>query len=130
MLAVSADRVLRGQATYKTLLMWVYAIAPPVAGLMGNLMFNPLIGDLYKFANLMGWDFDHKLDTQAGRNPAIIAAFAQRPYSSKEAGVTSVTCRLQPTGEGVRIEAQIAMPSAGGEEVAIFEPGDPAIRRA
>ncbi|MFA3917208.1 protein-disulfide reductase DsbD domain-containing protein [Ruegeria sp. 2012CJ15-1] len=72
-------------------------------------------------------DFDHKLDAGAGRHPAIIAAFAQRPYSSKEAGVTSVACRLQPTGQGVRIEARIAMPSAGGTEVAIFEPGDPAI---
>lgn len=43
--------------------MWAYAIAPPVAGLMGNLMFNPLIGDLYKFLNAIGWDFNHKLDS-------------------------------------------------------------------
>ncbi|MEX0348816.1 MAG: protein-disulfide reductase DsbD domain-containing protein [Paracoccaceae bacterium] len=73
------------------------------------------------------FDFDQKLDANAERNPAIAAAFAQRPYSSKEAGVTSVSCRLMPTGQGVRIKAQIAMPSAGGTEVAVFEPGDPSI---
>lgn len=62
LLAVKANEVLRGARTYKTTLMWAYAIAPPVAGLMGNLMFHPIIGDLYKFLNAIGWDFDHKLD--------------------------------------------------------------------
>ncbi|MFK8075666.1 MAG: ABC transporter permease subunit [Granulosicoccus sp.] len=62
LLAVKANEVIRGASTYKTTLMWAYAIAPPVAGLMGNLMFNPLIGDLYKFFNAIGWDFNHKLD--------------------------------------------------------------------
>ena len=45
LLAVKANEVLQGASTYKTMLMWAYAIAPPVAGLMGNLMFNPIIGD-------------------------------------------------------------------------------------
>ncbi|MFK5978055.1 MAG: ABC transporter permease subunit [Rhizobiaceae bacterium] len=62
LLAVKANEVIRGARTYKTTLMWAYAIAPPVAGLMGNLMFNPLIGDLYKFLNAIGWEFNHKLD--------------------------------------------------------------------
>ncbi len=63
LLAVKANEVIQGARAYKTTLMWAYAIAPPVAGLMGNLMFNPLIGDAYKFLNLLGWDFDHKLDS-------------------------------------------------------------------
>jgi len=63
LLAVKANEVIRGASTYKTTLMWAYAIAPPVAGLMGNLMFHPLIGDLYKFFNFIGWDFNHKLDS-------------------------------------------------------------------
>ncbi|AEI93497.1 MULTISPECIES: ABC transporter permease subunit [Roseobacter] len=62
LLAVKANEVIHGASTYKTMLMWAYAIAPPVAGLMGNLMFNPLIGDLYNFMNFIGFDFDHKLD--------------------------------------------------------------------
>ena len=61
LLAVKANEVIRGASTYKTMLMWAYAIAPPVAGLMGNLMFNPLIGDLYSLMNAIGFDFDHKL---------------------------------------------------------------------
>lgn len=62
LLAVKANEVIHGASTYKTLLMWAYAIAPPVAGLMGNLMFNPIIGDAYSFMNAIGLDFDHKLD--------------------------------------------------------------------
>ncbi|MEL6598561.1 MAG: ABC transporter permease subunit [Pseudomonadota bacterium] len=55
LLAVSADNVLRGQATYKTLLMWVYAIAPPVAGLMGVMLFDQHVGPLPEIAALFGW---------------------------------------------------------------------------
>ncbi len=62
LLAVRANEVLRGARSYKTMLMWAYAVAPPVAGLMGNLMFNPLIGDLYKGLNWAGWDFNHNID--------------------------------------------------------------------
>lgn len=78
LLAVKANEVLHGAATYKTLLMWAYAIAPPVAGLMGNLMFNPLIGDLYAFMNAIGFDFDHKLDpVDAGFVVVLISVWKQ-----------------------------------------------------
>lgn len=78
LLAVKANEVIRGASTYKTTLMWAYAIAPPVAGLMGNLMFNPLIGDLYGFLNAIGWDFDHKLDSfDAGFVVVLIAVWKQ-----------------------------------------------------
>ncbi len=78
LLAVKANEVIRGARTYKTTLMWAYAIAPPVAGLMGNLMFNPLIGDLYKFFNAIGWDFDHKLDAfDAGFVVVLISVWKQ-----------------------------------------------------
>lgn len=78
LLAVKANEVLHGASTYKTLLMWAYAIAPPVAGLMGNLMFNPLIGDLYGFMNAVGFDFDHKLDPiDAGFVVVLISVWKQ-----------------------------------------------------
>lgn len=69
--------------------------------------------------------FDHGLDAGAERHPAIAAAMAQRPYSASEAGVTSATCRISPTSDGMKVQAQITMPSAGGTEVAVIEPGDP-----
>ena len=78
LLAVKANEVIRGARTYKTTLMWAYAIAPPVAGLMGNLMFHPLIGDLYKFFNFIGWDFNHKLDSfDAGFVVVLISVWKQ-----------------------------------------------------
>ena len=39
LLAVKADKVIRGTRTYRTLLMWVYAVAPPVAGFIGVMVF-------------------------------------------------------------------------------------------
>ncbi|WP_114283817.1 ABC transporter permease subunit [Candidatus Halocynthiibacter alkanivorans] len=57
LLAVKADSVLRGAKTYRTLLMWVYAIAPPVAGLFGILLFDQAIGPFTKIAQSIGWDF-------------------------------------------------------------------------
>jgi sn-glycerol 3-phosphate transport system permease protein len=60
-LAVRANEVVHGSSSYKTFLLWAYAVAPPVAGLMGAMMFNPLIGDLYKSLNFLGWDFNHTL---------------------------------------------------------------------
>ena len=62
LLAVKANEVIHGSSTYKTLLIWVYAVAPPVAGLIGNLMFNPILGDLHFFLNAIGWDFDRATD--------------------------------------------------------------------
>ena len=78
LLAVKANEVLHGASTYKTMLMWAYAIAPPVAGLMGNLMFNPLIGDLYILMNQFGFEFDHKLDSMdAGFVVVLISVWKQ-----------------------------------------------------
>lgn len=72
-------------------------------------------------------DFDHVLDADAARNPAIAAALAQRPYSAKEARVTAASCHLTPTSDGMQIEAHVTMPSAGGREVAVIEPGNPTL---
>lgn len=67
---------------------------------------------------------DHRLDAKAERNPVIAAALAQRPYDRAEAGVTSAICRLTPIKGGMRLEARIDMPAAGGREVAVIEPGN------
>ncbi|WP_424977868.1 protein-disulfide reductase DsbD domain-containing protein [Leisingera sp. S232] len=69
--------------------------------------------------------FDHQLDSSAGRNPAIAAAMASRPWSAKEAGVRKAVCSLRPSQYGMTVTARISMPSAGGEEIAVIEPGNP-----
>jgi sn-glycerol 3-phosphate transport system permease protein len=43
-LAVFADRVVRGATAYKTLLIWPYAVAPAIAGVLWVFLFNPSIG--------------------------------------------------------------------------------------
>ena len=64
------------------------------------------------------------LDTAERKpTPAIAAALAQRPYSASEAGVTAATCRFAPTPDGWQIKARVTMPSAGGPEVMVIEPG-------
>ena len=42
--ATMADRVLRGALAYKTLLIWPYAVAPAVAGVLWAFLFAPSIG--------------------------------------------------------------------------------------
>ncbi len=65
----------------------------------------------------------HSLDLDAGRNPLIVAALAERPFSAGEAQVKSTTCQVRPSEYGMTVEAQINMPSAGGAEIAIIESG-------
>jgi sn-glycerol 3-phosphate transport system permease protein len=44
MLAVAADRVVRGAMAYKTLLIWPYAVASAVAGVLWAFLFAPSVG--------------------------------------------------------------------------------------
>ncbi|WP_436398053.1 protein-disulfide reductase DsbD domain-containing protein [Roseobacter sp. S98] len=72
--------------------------------------------------------FEAVLDTDATRpTPAIAAALAERPFSAREAGVSSATCRIEPTEDGIRLKAEVTMPSAGGREVAVIESGVPGV---
>ncbi len=57
LLAVKADKVIRGAKTYRTLLMWVYAVAPPVAGFIGLILFNQSWGPLTRLFEQVGHDF-------------------------------------------------------------------------
>src|SRR5438105_2021705 len=43
LLAVMADRVVRAAAIYKTLLIWPYAVAPAVAGVLWLFLFAPSV---------------------------------------------------------------------------------------
>ena len=44
LLAVQADKPLRGGGVYRTLLIWPYAVAPAVAGVLWVFMFQPSFG--------------------------------------------------------------------------------------
>lgn len=56
LLAVKADKVIRGAHTYRTLIMWVYAVAPPVAGFIGIYMFDQNRGLITDIVFAFGWN--------------------------------------------------------------------------
>lgn len=62
LLAVMADRVIRGASGYKTLLIWPYAVAPAVAGVLWWFLFNPTIGVGAYALGLFGYRWNHVLD--------------------------------------------------------------------
>ncbi|EMS99302.1 sn-glycerol-3-phosphate ABC transporter membrane protein [Agrobacterium tumefaciens str. Cherry 2E-2-2] len=80
--AVKADAVIRSSSTYKTLLISVYAIAPPVAGLIGMMFFDQHIGPFVKMAAFLGWDMKVGLnyfDTAFAM--IVVAVWKQIPYN-------------------------------------------------
>jgi sn-glycerol 3-phosphate transport system permease protein len=46
LLAAMADRVVKGRGLYQTLLIWPYAVAPAIAGMLWLFLFNPAMGTL------------------------------------------------------------------------------------
>ena len=69
LLAIMADRVLRGAMAYKTLLIWPYAVAPAVAGVLWAFLFAPSIGIVTLRAQGLG----HRLELAAQRRPGDAA---------------------------------------------------------
>lgn len=82
LLASKADDVIRGASTYKTLLICVYAIAPPVAGLIGMMFFDQHIGPFVKMAAWFGWDMKVGIDYWDTAFAMIfVAVWKQIPYN-------------------------------------------------
>lgn len=73
-LAVFADRVLRGAAVYKTLLIWPYAVAPAVAGVLWLFMFAPSIGIVSYALRQLGLDWNHLLNSGQAMSLIVFAA--------------------------------------------------------
>jgi sn-glycerol 3-phosphate transport system permease protein len=73
-LAVFADRVVKGATFYKTLLIWPYAVAPAVAGVLWLFMFAPSIGVVSYALGLLGLDWNHLLNSQHAMALIVMAA--------------------------------------------------------
>ncbi len=74
LLATAADRVVRSAGAYTTLLVWPYAVAPAVAGIMWWFIFNPTIGILPYVLEGFGYDWNHRLDASDAMILVIVAA--------------------------------------------------------
>ncbi|WP_262028726.1 sn-glycerol-3-phosphate ABC transporter permease UgpA [Microvirga sp. Mcv34] len=60
--ATQADKSLRGGHGFKTLLIWPYAVAPAIAGVLWMFMFHPTLGILGRPLNVMGFNWNPMLD--------------------------------------------------------------------
>ena len=82
LLAVAVNRLIRSGRTYTTLLVWPYAVAPVVAGILWWFIFNPSIGILAYTLRQMGIDWNHRIDgTDAMILVVIAAAWKQISYN-------------------------------------------------
>lgn len=74
LLAVMADRVVKGATGYKTLLIWPYAVAPAVAATLWMFLFNPSVGIVAHRLRAMGYDWNYILDGEQAMLLVVIAA--------------------------------------------------------
>jgi len=74
LLAVMADRVVRGAAVYKTLLIWPYAVAPAIAGVLWAFLFAPSIGIVSYALRKLGYNWNWVLNGEQAMTLVIIAA--------------------------------------------------------
>lgn len=73
-LAVFADRVVRGSGIYKMLLIWPYAVAPAVAGVLWLFMFAPSIGLISYGLRKLGYEWNHLLNGDQAMTLIVLAA--------------------------------------------------------
>ena len=82
LLAAMADRVVRGALAYRTLLVWPYAVAPAVAGVLWLFLFAPSIGIITFALRSIGVHWDWLLQgDQAMLLVVIAAAWKQISYN-------------------------------------------------
>ena len=74
LLAAMADRVIRGALAYRTLLIWPYAVAPAVAGVLWLFLFAPSIGIVTFALRSLGIDWDWVLQGDQAMLLVVIAA--------------------------------------------------------
>jgi sn-glycerol 3-phosphate transport system permease protein len=74
LLATSAERVVRGRNIYRTLLIWPYAVAPAIAGMLWLFMFNPAMGTFAYILRRNGFHWDPLLNGNQAMTMVIIAA--------------------------------------------------------
>jgi sn-glycerol 3-phosphate transport system permease protein len=74
LLAVFADRIVKGTLVYTTLLIWPYAVAPAVAGVLWLFMFAPSVGVLSYALRSLGVDWNHLLNGTHAMTLVVMAA--------------------------------------------------------
>ena len=73
-LAALSDRLIKGAGVYQTLLIWPYAIAPAIAGVLWLFLFNGNIGLASYYLQVMGYDWNHALKGDQAMFLVILAS--------------------------------------------------------
>jgi len=73
-LAVFADRIVKGALAYKTLLIWPYAVAPAIAGVLWLFMLAPSVGVVSYWLRVLGVDWDPLLNGRHAMTMVVAAA--------------------------------------------------------
>ena len=74
LLATMADRVLRGALAYRTLLIWPYAVAPAVAGVLWAFLFAPSVGVVTYGLRKLGYEWNWVLQGDQAMLLVVIAS--------------------------------------------------------
>ncbi|CAN7607717.1 sn-glycerol-3-phosphate ABC transporter permease UgpA [Variovorax sp. LjRoot130] len=74
LLAVFADRIVRGAMLYKTLLILPYAVAPAVAAVLWVFMFSPALGVVSYALGKIGIDWNHLLNSTHAMTLIVMAS--------------------------------------------------------
>src|SRR5215212_3643306 len=75
LLAVQADKQLKGALAYRTLLIWPYAVAPAVAGVLWAFMFQPSFGVIARMLrDDFGVDWNPLLNENHAMTMVVLAA--------------------------------------------------------
>ena len=73
-LAVSANHIIRWAQAYRALLVWPYAVAPALAGVIWYFLMNPSVGIVAYWLNALGVEWNHYVDGEQALLMVIIAA--------------------------------------------------------
>ncbi|SMQ64333.1 sn-glycerol 3-phosphate transport system permease protein [Devosia lucknowensis] len=73
-LAVAVNRLIRSGRVYTTMLVWPYAVAPVVAGILWWFMFNPSIGILSYVLRQLGIEWNHRVNADQAMILIVLAA--------------------------------------------------------
>ncbi|HXZ48125.1 MAG TPA: sn-glycerol-3-phosphate ABC transporter permease UgpA [Usitatibacter sp.] len=74
LLATMADHVVRGALLYKTLLIWPYAVAPAIAGVLWAFLFAPTIGLVSYYLRRLGIEWNWRVDEGQAMLMVVVAA--------------------------------------------------------
>jgi len=102
-------------------------VQPSVTGAPITIAGDVLLGVCEDICIPVNLSFAADLPLQGARDSAIVAALLNQPLDADEAGVRDATCQVTPSQDSMQVTATLTMPSAGGDETVVIEPGNPEV---